>query len=137
MKFVILHREQWSPNSASVFIVELLVSRNENLKWRSFSNRAAPSYLRRAVICRLNQEEKRKEKSSLPLHFPNSPSVTQSGDIAEDKLHFSVIVILLPLLILLLSPSCSAVRLQSGGSDHGSDLAWSEGKVRIPSSASG
>ena len=58
---------------------------------RSFSQRAAPSYRRRAAIWRLHLRERKKERKRqrvLPLHSPNPPSITQCGDIAEDKFTF-------------------------------------------------
>lgn len=84
---------------------------------------------------------KRKERKRRRVCLYTRPICRQLSSVVtlqRTNSHFSVIVIHLPHLILLLSPSCSAAAsLQSGGSDRGSDVAWSEGKVRIPSSASG
>lgn len=104
------------------------------LEKRSFSNSAAPSYRRGAAIGRLHLQKKGKGKTtSLPLHSPNPPSITQRGDIAEDKFTFlsychqpppsSSFSFHHPALLLLASSQEEATM----------DLIWPEAKERSES----
>lgn len=126
-----------------VFIAGLMVStKNDSDSGGSWIEEL--SLIRQELRFEDYNSKKRKRRNFPFLHPPNLLSITQCSDIAEDKFTFLVycIVIILSLSIpLLLSPSCSsfsaAASLQSGGSDRESKVAWSKGKVRILSSASG
>lgn len=98
-KCFILCCEQWSPNSASVYIERR--GQQKQLKMRRFLSRAAPSYQTSAAIWRLQLQDTREgELFTLAVNYPVWWHC--GGQIQ----HLPVIVILLSLPVLLPLPSC-------------------------------
>lgn len=144
MKHFILQCEQWNSSSASVFILGPLVSRNDLSQIKEFLKYSSCVLSEKNSNLKITSARERKGKDDKFAFTLTQSAVSYPvwwhcrGQIHISQSLSSVSPVSPTTTPILLSPSCSAAAsLRSERSDHGSDVAWSEGKVRIPPSASG
>lgn len=135
MKHFSLHFEQWNPSSASVFILGLLVSRNDLSQIKEFLKHSSCILSEKSSNLKITSARERKGKDN-EFAFTLAQSAVNYPVWWHCRGQIPISQLLSSVSPSSSTPPCSA-SLQSGGSNHGSDVAWSEGKVRIPSSASG